>query len=98
MDVFTPISSTITTFSCRYCGGSHKGKSGREIHLKTQKHKDAVQKHKDKETLLALKEEFDDNTDTIDYFKRDNARRIEKYMKKNEEIQRQILEIALKQN
>lgn len=46
MDVFTPVSTTITTFSCRYCGGSHKGKSGMEIHLKTQKHKDAVQKQK----------------------------------------------------
>ncbi len=92
MDVFTPISSTITTFSCRYCGGSHKGKSGREIHLKTQKHKDAVQKHKDKETLLTLQSDLQDYTGTIDYYKR----KIEEYMGVTEEIQKKILEIALK--
>ena len=92
MDVFTPVSTTITTFSCRYCGGSHKGKSGREIHLKTQKHKDAVQKYKDTETLLALIEKSKHNTVIIDFHERE----LRQLKEENEEIQRQIIDISLK--
>ena len=91
MDVFTPVSTTITTFSCRYCGGSHKGKSGMEIHLKTQKHKDAVQKHNEEEQkkerhLRILKGELEYSIEQI----RTHTRQVEYY-------HRQILELALEE-